>query len=280
MTNTDNFTIRKMTRKDMDTIMSWAIAEKWNPGLSDADSFYYTDPEGFLIAELDGEPVSCVSVVRYGDNFGFLGMYLAKQEYKGRGFGLKVFRAGMEFLGDRNIGLDGVVTQIENYKKSGFKIAYYNERFEGIGNGSLFEEVIEIAEVPFGKLVEYDSRLFPASRPKFLELWIKPPNIGLAIVKNNVIQGYGVIRPLQVGYRVGPIFAENDVLAETLFSSLTSYAKGVTFNIDIPEVNKSALALMKKNNLQNIAKTARMYTKEFPDLPFDKIYALTSLALG
>jgi hypothetical protein len=280
MPDSDNFIIRNMSRKDMDIIISWAKEENWNPGKSDADNFYNTDPEGFFIAEFDGKPVSCVSVVRYGSSFGFLGMYLARKEYKGKGFGLKVFNAGMDFLKGRNVGLDGVMPQEENYKKSGFKTAYYNYRFEGILNGVHSEEVTKLTDISFEKLIEYDTRHFPAERSKFLKGWIQPPNIGLSIIKNDIIIGYGVIRPMQLGFRIGPLFAENKDIAETLLLSLSAYTNNTPISIDVPEVNPESLILFEKYNFSKIYKTARMYTGEFPVLPFEKIYALTSLALG
>ena len=30
----------------------------------------------------------------------------------------------MEYFGDRNVGLDGVLAQVHNYEKSGFKICH------------------------------------------------------------------------------------------------------------------------------------------------------------
>ena len=59
----DAFTIVPMNRADVDTAVDWAAGEGWNPGLDDADCFYATDPNGFLIGRLDGEPVASISVV-------------------------------------------------------------------------------------------------------------------------------------------------------------------------------------------------------------------------
>ena len=50
-------TARTMTRAELDLALGWAAEEGWNPGLSDAAAFFAADPEGFLIAEQDGEPV-------------------------------------------------------------------------------------------------------------------------------------------------------------------------------------------------------------------------------
>ena len=48
--------------------------------------------------------------------------------------------------------------------------------------------------------------------------------------------------------------------------------------IDIPDINKSALKLAEKLNMQPDFSAARMYTNYISDLPFDKsIYGITSL---
>ncbi len=112
--------VRAMTEADLALALEWAAAEGWNPGLNDAHCFYAADPQGFFVGELDGVPVGCVSAVRYGSGFGFLGLYIVKPEHRGQGFGLELWRAAMDHLGDRLIGLDGVVAQQENYRKSGF----------------------------------------------------------------------------------------------------------------------------------------------------------------
>ena len=105
----DNLIVRKMAEADLALALEWAAAEGWNPGLYDAHCFYAADPQGFFVGERDGVPIGCVSAVRYGSGFGFLGLYIVKAEHRGQGFGLELWRAALDHLGDRVIGLDGVV---------------------------------------------------------------------------------------------------------------------------------------------------------------------------
>jgi GNAT superfamily N-acetyltransferase len=127
----DNLIVRNMTEADLALALEWAAAEGWNPGLHDAHCFYAADPQGFFVGERDGLPIGCVSAVRYGSGFGFLGLYIVKAEHRGQGFGLELWRAALDHLGDRVIGLDGVVAQQENYRKSGFRLAFRNIRQQG-----------------------------------------------------------------------------------------------------------------------------------------------------
>jgi ribosomal protein S18 acetylase RimI-like enzyme len=143
----DNLTVRKMAEADLALALEWAAREGWNPGLHDAHCFYAADPQGFFVGEREGVPIGCVSAVRYGSGFGFLGLYIVKAEHRGQGFGLKLWRAALDHFGDRVTGLDGVVAQQENYRKSGFRLAFRNIRQQGRGGGAASSGLIDLAAI-------------------------------------------------------------------------------------------------------------------------------------
>ena len=153
-----NYRIRAMNRKEVDLAIEWAAMEGWNPGINDGDCFYAADPNGFLIGLLDDEPISVISAVRYEEPFGFLGFYIVKPEYRGKGYGIQIWNAGLEYLKGRNVGLDGVVAQQDNYKKSGFELAYRNIRYEGQGGGNFPENsgIVKLSRLPVDIIESYD----------------------------------------------------------------------------------------------------------------------------
>lgn len=284
MTTTKNYTIRTMTRQEVDIAVEWAAKEGWNPGLQDADSFYAADPNGFLIGLLDGEPIACISAVRYGDSFGFIGFYIVQPDHRGQGYGIQIWNAAIEYLKGRNVGLDGVLVQQENYKKSGFELAYSNIRFEGKSenafpqNGSL----VELEKLPFEQIEAYDRAFFPDNRSAFLQSWLsQSESQGFGIVEENQLKGYGVIRKCRSGYKIGPLFADNAELAEVLLLALTSkIPAGAPFYLDVPEVNKEAVALAEKYNMTRVFETARMYTESRPSIDLKRLFGVTTFELG
>src|SRR5882724_11907788 len=162
-----NFEITVGSSDDVQRMARWAADEGWNPGNTDSHAFFAADPGAFRIGRLDGEPVVCISVVKYGQAFGFLGFYIARPQVRGQGYGIQVWRAGMARLAGRNVGLDGVPAQQENYRKSGFALAWRNVRFEGALpplDAPPGLTLLDAAAVPFDRIATFDRRFFSAAR--------------------------------------------------------------------------------------------------------------------
>ena len=252
-------------------------------GRYDADSFYSADSDGFFLAEIDGLPIGCISAVRYGDNFGFLGCYFIVPEFRKRGYGIKIWNAAIAHMASRNAGLDSVMSQEENYMRSGFKRAYLNLRFQGHGQGrgAMPRDVVSLSDVPFEEIVEYDCQLFPAPRPRFLWNWIRLPHgASFGVLKNGRLSGYGVIRACKMGFKIGPLFADDEKIAEILLQALSSRAGSAAIFMDVPEVNPAAIALAESHGMKKFTQAVRMYSKGAPDTPMDRTFCVTMLQLG
>jgi len=278
------YRIKTMAREDMDLMLKWALAEGWNPGRNDAECYLAADPKGFFVGVLGDEPIATISAVKYGESFGFLGFYIVKPQYRGQGYGLQIWRRGLEYLQGCNIGLDGVVAQQENYKKSGFKLAYRNIRYQGWGgsDAQATAEVVTLQSLPFNVVDAYERAFFPAERREFVRTWISPPGgHALGVMHNEVLTGYGVIRPCHEGYKIGPLVADNAALADTLLCALkatTSSSERVF--VDVPESNPAARRLVQRHGMESVFETARMYTGEEPLLPVSRIFGVTSFEVG
>jgi len=279
-----HYSIRPMSREDVQIAIEWATAEGWNPGLHDAECFYAADPSGFLMGLLDDEAIATLSAVKYGDSFGFIGFYIVKPEYRGQGYGIQLWNAAIDTLKGRNIGLDGVLAQQANYQKFGFQLAYRNIRCQGAGDGKLVDQsgIVDLSTIPFEAIATYDRAFFPDHREKFLQSWINQQGCtALGILQDNQLRGYGVLRACHQGYKIAPLFADQPLLAESLFIALKSSATaGAPVYLDIPEINTAAVHLVEKYKMKMVFETARMYTHACPDLPYDRLFGVTSFELG
>jgi GNAT superfamily N-acetyltransferase len=275
--------IRPMSRAELDLAIEWAAEEGWNPGLADAACFRAADPQGFLMAFRDGEPVGSISVVRYEAAFAFLGFYIVRPPFRGRGYGLRLWQAGTARLEGRTVGLDGVVAQQANYARSGFVLAHRNIRFGGDVRVEAPSDarLVAVDDDLVPAVLAFDRRFFPAARESFLRCWLRPDRRpAMALVENGRVQGYGVIRDARTGRKIGPLFAASEGDADVLFRGLASTAGGGLVFLDVPEPNQSALGLAARYGLTPAFETARMYRGAAPALPLHRIYGITSFELG
>lgn len=289
----DDIEIRTMSRAELDIAIGWAADEGWNPGLTDADCFHASDPEGFLMAFKDGRPVASISVVAYGADYGFLGFYICDPEVRGQGLGYRLWQAGLGRLDGRSIGLDGVVDQQANYRKEGFVLAHRNVRYGGVVacTPPADPRLLAIGPDQVAAILAYDRPLFLAPRKAFLRCWLRAGESrrGFVLMDESGVTGYGVLRRCREGHKIGPLFADSPEDADLLFRALAAGATQDAQNtgsgtaqvyLDPPEPNREAISLAERYGLQPVFETARMYRGSAPALPLQRIFGITTFELG
>jgi GNAT superfamily N-acetyltransferase len=279
----DAFQIRRMTQDDVALAVEWGRLEGWNPGLHDARCFYQADPNGFFIGELNGEAVSVGSAVVYDDDFAFCGLYIVAPEHRGKGYGLALTKARLAYCGDRNIGIDGVLENVNIYERIGYRKYYQNARYQFTAHDApaRHPSLQAIEQVDFESLKRYDRQCFPAGREAFLKAWLyQNDSLSLAWVENAQLKGYVVRRRCHEGHKIGPLFADDQTIAKQLLLACQEGVSGETLIFDIPETNDAAKELAEKCQMEPIFATARMYQKGLPELAYEKIFGITTFELG
>lgn len=272
--------VRHLDASEVHLAVDWARQEGWNPGHHDAQCFHAADSGGFLASLHDDEPAAVISIVRYGASFAFLGLYICRPDVRGRGFGYRVWQAAIEQAGDRVIGLDGVPAQQANYARSGFRLAWRNTRYQMVGGGEMPPELVDLDTVPFAAIATYDADVFEAERHDFLRAWIAQPGARrLGIVRDGQLAGWGLLRPCAVGFKIGPLMADDAWIAAQLLDGLRATVEGPVF-LDVPEPNVEAMRLVESRGLTPCFETARMYKGEAPPIDISKVFGVTSFELG
>ena len=278
--------IRPASPSEFEIARSWAGQEGWNPGHDDLDPFFSADPAGFYMGWLDNRPISSISVVNYGNGFGFLGFYIVHPEFRGQGFGWQTWCHGMEYLKDCCIGLDGVIDQQANYAKSGFELAGRNIRYSGHPqtNRAISEpEVRQVTDPDLPELRKLDIACFPVPRHRFLRGWTatKGGRQSFGYFADDRCRGLATIRACLTGYKIGPLFAESEHIAQLLFNRAVAAAPAeAEIILDVPEVNSRAVALAEAAGLKAGFETARMYRGTAPELRWDNVFGITTFELG
>jgi GNAT superfamily N-acetyltransferase len=275
--------IRTMQRDEVAFAVDLAAREGWNPGLHDAPCFFAADPDAFLIAERQGEPMGCISAVSYAGRYGFVGLYIVRPEFRGQGHGLQLWNAALARLRGHNVGLDGVVAQQGNYAKSGFRFAYSSVRYRGrAAQTAMHASIRPVTEVAFDAIAGYDRHVFPERRDAFLHHWLTQPMAGaFAALDEGRLTGYAVVRRCGDGWKIGPLAADGPAIARRLYDAAVAHAPpGEAVFVDIPEGNPDTRAFLATLDMQPVFETARMYTGAQPAIELRKLFGVTTLELG
>lgn len=282
-----NLILKKLDFEGVKMLVEWAKEEGWNPGSHDALAYWNADKEGFYGFFGGNEMVGGISLVSYGASFGFIGLFIVKPAYRGNGVGSEMWRQALEILSNRlnsgaSIGLDGVVDMQEYYKRYCFRTAHRDVRYELKGVPLTVDGRISTVEPKdVNGLVEFDELCFGARRDSFLEKWLfLPDTFSFKLTENDVLQGYAVVRKVNEGYKIGPLFAKEEESAECLLVACMNATVGHKLFLDVPLSNSRALSIAANYGGRYTFECARMYLGEPPHMATDNIFGVTSFELG
>ena len=271
----------------MTLLIDWAKDEGWNPGVSDIDAFWATDPKGFFGCYLEEELIAGGSIVSYGGNFGFMGLFIVKPKYRDQGIGNRLWYLRRDILLDRlndgaSIGMDGVVPMQSFYEKGGFRIVFRDERYQRVGEAfAIHSAVAGIEPAEWHKISGYDRLCFGFNRLSFLKEWLKmPESKAFSYTVRGEVKGYAVLRKAQTGFKIGPLFADEPSVGEELYKACLNAAQGAPTFIDIPVTNAAAVDLVNRYKAQYVFECARMYYGKAPDIDMNRVYGITTFELG
>jgi len=284
---TADLQFEKLDINGLKTLVDWAITEGWNPGSHDADAFFATDPDGFFGCYQAGKLIAGGSIVAYGKAFGFMGFFIVHPAHRSHGIGRQLwFERRNRLLARLNpgaaIGMDGVVAMQPFYAKGGFKISHNDFRYETQGKAlSIHANVTAISVGDFDAILAYDTPCFGFARPQFLKPWLAlPESTQFKYEADGVLKGYAVVRKVQRGFKVGPLFADTPAVAEALYQACLNVAVGEPLYLDVPALNLEALEMVKKYDAVYVFECARMYYGEAPKVDMHKIFGVTTFELG
>ncbi len=283
----ENIAFRKLDLPGLRTLIQWAEQEGWNPGPFDAEAFWAADPDGFYGWFTDDEMIGGGSVVSYDGHFGFMGLFIVKPVYRHHGIGKALWYKRRDLLlsrlsEDASIGMDGVVAMQDCYAAGGFSIAFRDARYERVGMSCTFDSNVSgIEPTEQEDILAYDLECFRFNRRSFMIAWLRMPgSVALKFKDEDTLRGMAVMRKVHHGYKIGPLFAENAVIAEEIYKACLNAANGEPIYLDIPLSNPAAVELVKKYDAIYVFECARMYYGKAPDLPMTKIFGITSFELG
>ena len=293
----DFFSIKPLGDDDIDFVTEISRKEGFAPGVGDLGIYQNTDNQGLWVGWLNDYPIGCIAGVRYNENYGFLGLFLVIEKYRGRGFGLQLWKKALDHLSDLPcVGLEAAPERIADYSKWGFNISSKTTRWQWLGDGKLIEEsfskddlsnfsFVEGSSIPTNAVEKFDEKRENTPRPHFLSNWLRhPAGKVIAVIDNEgKCHGFGRIRPCLLkkgdGWRIGPLMADTPKLLKILLRKLIDSHPGLII-IDSPGLNTSASELFKDLGFESESETFRMYRGFQPPVSMNDVYGLACLELG
>ncbi|MFK7858847.1 MAG: GNAT family N-acetyltransferase [Granulosicoccus sp.] len=291
-TNDTAVTTRVASLEEINLLLEWAGDEGWNPGLDDAQLFHASDASGFLVSTINDHIVAGISLVKHSADQSFLGLYLCKPEHRGTGIGIATWRAALDTIDNHTIGLDGVVDQQDNYRKSGFVYCFGNRRYAGtlaFNDGDVIPvakcgtvQIANATHADINAIIDYDASIGGGNRSRFFNAWMQAcssRNTFIALEGHNVVGIVGV-RRCQDGYKVGPWLADSRLIATRLLAAVSAVTKDESVMIDIPDINVTSIEIAESLSLRSMFDTARMYKGKVPDIDRHRLFGVATLELG
>jgi hypothetical protein len=249
--------------------------------------FYLADPDGFYGYFKEEELIGGGSLVSYGGEFGFMGLYIMKPEYRCQGIGRSLWNQRKNTLLKRlnpnaAIGMDGVVAMQSFYHKGGFELAFTDERHEKAGkNYPIHPAVSSITPEDVPMILAFDKQCFGFDRTHFMQAWLfQTQGEAFKYSTSDGLQGFAVLRKVSQGYKIGPLFAESLAVAESLYERCLTAVGDDKVYLDIPLCNPLAVTLTTKYQTQAMFECGRMYHGVAPTIPTNKVFGITTFELG
>tara|TARA_B100000700_G_scaffold328028_1_gene444432 strand:- start:4826 stop:5713 length:888 start_codon:yes stop_codon:yes gene_type:complete len=289
--------IKPLCDDDIDFVTEISRKEGFVPGVGDLGIYQNTDKQGLWVGWLSNNPVGCIAGVRYNENYGFIGLFLVVEKYRGRGFGLQLWQKALDHLSDLPcVGLEAAPERIIDYSKWGFTISSKTTRWQWLGDGKLIDaglinddfnnySFVEGSSIPSTAVEKFDEKRENTPRPHFLSNWLSHPagKVIAILDKEGQCHGFGRIRPCLLqrgdGWRIGPLMADTPKLLKILLKKLIDRHPGLII-IDAPGLNKTASILFKDLGFKSKSETYRMYRGYQPPVSMRDVYGLACLELG
>ena len=293
----DLLSIKVLCDEDIDFVTEISRKEGFAPGVGDLGIYQNTDNQGLWVGWLNDYPIGCIAGVRYNENYGFLGLFLVIEKYRGRGFGLQLWKKALDHLNDLPcVGLEAAPERISDYSKWGFNVSSKTTRWQWLGDGKLLDETVatedfsnfcfvEGSSIPSSAVEKFDEERETTPRPHFLSDWLNHPagKVIAVVDKNGRCHGFGRIRPCLLqngeGWRIGPLMADSQKLLKILLKKLIDSHPGLII-IDAPGLNNSASKIYKGLGFKSESETFRMYRGSQPPVSMSDVYGLACLELG
>jgi predicted N-acetyltransferase YhbS len=281
-----SITIRSLSEADLDSADAILQSGFGSSGRFKAEVRRYLlmQPDGWLIATLDDQPVGTVGAVDYGA-FAYIGLMAVRAEAQRRGIGLTLMQHLLQWLDARGcpVGLlDATEAGAPLYARLGFVEDGRTLLFVQAGRLQLtdpMERVSLLRPEDIAAVAEFDAPIFGAERARVFRAYLSELRGRAFVVRGTTgrIAGYLFAQRR----KLGPWAAHSTEDAAALLGAALSLSYEDPPNVSMPASNLAGTDLLLRSGFQQQRSLRHMRRGELqrPGRT-DLLYGLASFAIG
>ncbi len=283
-----NIQIRTLTEADLETadqIMQDAF-RRTQSARAELATYLNLQPDGRLLALVNGEPVGMVGAVDYGA-FAYIGTMGVRQAWQHRGIGCALMEQLLEWLDARGCPmarLDASAAGQHLYPRLGFVTDEQTQVFklqQPIGSTRVPDRVHVARAQDLAAITEFDAPIFGARRAAVFQRYHAWLNDRVFIVHDETghVAGYLYAQTRSIG----PWAAREPRDAEALLAAALALSYDAPPVARVPSSNPVVVDLLQRNGFQLIETLAHAHMRRGGDkMPGNRalMYSLASFAIG
>ena len=245
--------IQNLKESDLERFYQYAKEEEWDIEDVHIRSLLKTHPDDFFIFYHNNELIGYVVALKESEQFGFISSLLVLQEFRGLGYGEKIFSFSLEYLKGCQIALDSVLGQEKFYEKFGFA-SYFdvNTHVFKTGQVSTKKNAIEV--------VDFDKELSLKGQNEYFKTLLLDKNVTYKAIKDN-FDSFAFSFAYKDGYKV-TIKTDDINYGVTLFFALTqNYESNTAIYMQLSPQEAILEAISQALSMQKVSHFTRMYNK-------------------
>ena len=247
--------IRTLQQNELKLLFFYSNQEGWGNEELHTTALFLAHPNDFFIAYKEGKLLGFILAIKHSQEFGFISSFIVLKEFRGLGYGQKLFTHALQHLKGCQIALDSVVNKQKLYKKFGF-VPYFDVIVYRFIIGSVTLPSSEIQTIDFDKKLSLKNQ-----NPYMINMLLNENIEYKAVKKEDEISSFALSFQYKDGYKIH-IESLDINEAITLFFALSDkYKKGTAFYLQASKQSSMLLAMAKLLNMREYNKFVRMYNK-------------------
>ena len=254
---------------DLQWVIKQFAGEDNCPRVKEAECYFAAGlTDSFLIGELNGERISCISLIKHGESVAVGGHYFTAEPYREHGYGKQLYDFAERSVSYQCNIQTLALPQIAGYnQKRGYNPRWVVRVYEFPASRAVqslassqmppsIAQILPAKQAEFNKLFEYGADTLGTSQvcKNLLAAWLSHlhKSSWVAIDHAGKVVGYlimsEIIRFSEEGYYIAPLFADSASIARSLLKVAVGFASednpSSTMIMDLPADNLEGMSIL------------------------------------